>query len=185
MALWIVLAVLALLVLWLVAVYNGLVVRRNRVKNAWAQIDVQLKRRHDLVPNLVNAVKGYMQHERGVLEGVTRARQQAAAAPVGDVAARAQAESALSRSLSSLFAVAEGYPDLKADRNMLALQEELASTENRIAFARQFYNDSVLELNNARESFPGSLVANAFGFAPASSFALEDPGERAVPAVQF
>jgi LemA protein len=184
MASWIVIAVVALVLLWGIAAYNGLVGRRNRVRNAWAQIDVQLKRRHDLIPNLVNTVKGYMQHERGVLESVTEARQRAVAAG-GDVTARAAAESDLTRAVRSLFAVAEAYPDLKADRNALALQEEIASTENKIAFARQFYNDAVMELNTARESFPGSLIANAFGFQPAASFELTDDAERAVPQVQL
>lgn len=184
MAPWIVLAAVALVLLWVIAVYNGLVTKRNRVKNAWAQIDVQLKRRHDLIPNLVNTVKGYMQHERDVLESVTQARQRAVAAG-GDVAARAAAENDLTRAVHSLFAVAEAYPDLKADRNALALQEEIASTENKIAFARQFYNDAVMELNTARESFPGSLIANSFGFQPASSFELTGEAERAMPEVRF
>src|SRR5712692_3956164 len=139
----IVIAVVVLLLLLLaIGAYNGLVGKRNRVRNAWSQIDVQLKRRHDLIPNLVNAVKGYMQHESGVLESVTRARAAAIAAG-GDVAARAGAENALTQSLRSLFAVAEAYPDLKANQNMLALQEELVSTENRVGYARQFYNDAV------------------------------------------
>jgi LemA protein len=184
MALWIVIAAAVLVLLWTIAAYNGLVGKRNRVRNAWSQIDVQLKRRHDLIPNLVNTVKGYMQHERGVLEGVTEARQRAISAG-GDVTARAAAEGDLTRAVHSLFAVAEAYPDLKADRNALALQEELASTENKIAFARQFYNDSVMELNTARESFPASLIANAFGFQPAAPFELADAAERAVPQVQL
>lgn len=184
MALWILIAAVVLVLLWMIAVYNGLVGKRNRVRNAWAQIDVQLKRRHDLIPNLVNTVKGYMQHEKQVLEEVTEARQRAVAAGA-NVAARGAAEKELTRAVGSLFAVAEAYPQLRADRNVLALQEELASTENKIGFARQFYNDSVMEMNTARESFPASLVANAFGFQPAASFEISDPAERAVPQVQL
>jgi LemA protein len=184
MAPWIVVGVLVVAALYAIAVYNGLVARRNRVTNAWSQIDVQLKRRHDLIPNLVNTVKGYLQHEREVLENVTRARQQAIAAG-DDLAARAGAENALTQAMRSLFAVVEAYPALRANENMLALQEELSSTENRIAFARQFYSDSVLSYNNARESFPSNAFAGAFGFRPALPFALDDPAERAVPQVQF
>jgi LemA protein len=184
MALWIVLGVAVLLVVYAIAVYNRLVSRRNRVSNAWSQIDVQLKRRHDLIPNLVNAVRGYLQHEQQVLEQVTRARAQAIAA--GDnLPARAGAENELTRAVRSLFAVAEAYPALRAGENMMALQEELASTENRVAFARQFYGDSVLEYNTARESFPAAVFAGALGFRPALPFALDDPAERAVPQVQF
>jgi LemA protein len=184
MALWIVVIVIAVVVLSLATTFNGLVAKRNRVKNAWAQIDVQLQRRHDLVPNLVNAVKGYMSHEREVLEAVSQARQQAIAAGA-DVAARAEAENRLTGALRSLFAVAEAYPELKASQNVLALQEELASTENKIAFARQFYNDAVLAYNTARESFPANLAAGAMGFAPSPSFALDDPAARAVPEVKL
>jgi LemA protein len=184
MALWIVIIAAVLILLWAIVAYNHLIAKRNRVRNAWAQIDVQLKRRHDLIPNLVNTVKGYMQHERGVLESVTQARAQAIAAG-NDVAARAAAENDLTRAVRSLFAVAESYPDLKADRNALALQEELASTENKIAFARQFYNDAVMDFNTARETFPASLIANAFGFQPAASFELTGEEERAVPEVKF
>ena len=184
MELWIAIGVVVLVLLYLVGAYNGLVGKRNRVRNAWSQIDVQLKRRHDLIPNLVNTVKGYLQHERGVLEEVTRARQQAIAAG-GDVTGRAAAENDLTRAVRSLFAVAEAYPDLKANQNMLALQEELGSTENRVAYARQFYNDSVMEYNTARQTIPTSFFAGAFGFGPEELFQLEDPAERAVPRVQF
>ncbi|HTN72386.1 MAG TPA: LemA family protein [Methylomirabilota bacterium] len=184
MAFWIIIAAVVLVVFYAVATYNGLIAKRNRVRNAWAQIDVQLKRRHDLIPNLVNTVKGYLQHEREVLENVTRARQQAIAAG-SDVAARSAAESALSQAMRSLFAVAEAYPELKANQNMLALQEELGSTENKVAFARQFYNDSVLQYNTARETFPRNLFADSFGFAAEPLFALDEPAERAVPQVQF
>jgi LemA protein len=184
MSVWIVLTILVLLALYAVAIFNGLVTKRNRVKNAWAQIDVQLKRRHDLIPNVVNAVKGYLQHERDVLENVTRARQQAITAG-SDVTARAAAENLLTQAVRSLFAVAEAYPELKSNQNILALQEELGSTENKVAFARQFFNDSVMEYNTARESFPGNFFANTFNFAPESLFALEEAAERSVPTVQF
>ena len=180
---WIVIGLVVVLVLYLVATYNGLVGKRNRTRNGWSQIDVQLKRRHDLIPNLVNTVQGYLQHERQVLENVTRARQQAMSA--GGVAERAEAENMLTQAMRSLFAVAEAYPDLKANQNMLALQEELSSTENKVAFARQFYNDSVQEYNTARESFPTTIFAGLLDFQPAEMFALEDPGDRAVPQVQF
>ena len=164
--------------------YNGLVSLRNRVQNAWSQIDVQLKRRHDLVPNLVSAVKGIMAHEAGILERVTQARASAVSAG-NNVAARAQAENELTGAVRSLFAVAESYPALRSNENMLALQEELSSTENRIAFARQFYNDSVMEYNTAQQQFPAVLVASGLGFRRADSFALDDPAERAVPTVSF
>lgn len=167
-----------------VVIYNGLVGLRSRVQNAWSQIDVQLKRRHDLVPNLVNSVKGFMAHERDVLERVTQARASAISAG-NDVAARSQAENELTGAMRSLFAVAEAYPALRSNENMLALQEELSSTENRIAFAWQFYNDSVMEYNTARESFPASVVASGIGFGPEQLFELEAPAERAVPEVRF
>lgn len=184
MVLWIVLGVAVLLVFYLVLPFNGLVGKRNRADNAWSQIDVQLKRRHDLIPNLIGAVQGYMQHERGLLEQVTRARAAAIAAG-NDVSARASAESALTQSMRSLFAVAEAYPTLKADQNMLALQEELSSTENRVSFARQHYNDSVTEYNSAQQTFPTVLFARAFGFSPKTLFVLDDPAERVVPRVRF
>jgi len=184
MSFWIALTILLLLALYAISIFNGLVARRNRVKNAWAQIDVQLKRRHDLIPNLVSAVKGYLQHERDVLENVTQARQQTITAG-SDVTARAAAENMLTQAVRSLFAVAEAYPELKANQNMLALQEELSSTENKVAFARQFYNDAVMEYNTACEAFPGNFFANTFNFVPESLFALEDGAERAVPRVQF
>jgi LemA protein len=184
MALWIVLGIVAVVVIYAIAVYNGLVAKRHRVSNAWSQIDVQLKRRHDLIPNLVNAVRGYLQHEQEVLERVTLARQQAIAA--GDnLPARAGAENVLTQAVRGLFAVVEAYPRLRASENMLALQEELSSTENRVAFARQHYSDAVLAYNTARESFPAALFAGTFGFRPAVPFALEDPDERAVPQVRF
>ncbi|MCU0232351.1 MAG: LemA family protein, partial [Acidobacteria bacterium] len=168
----VVLVVLGLIAVFLVGLYNGLVRARNEVKNAWSQIDVQLKRRHDLIPNLVETVKGYAGHERGTLEAVVKARQQAIAAS-GDTAEAIKAENALSQTLRSLFAVAEAYPDLKANQNFLALQEELASTENKIGFARQYYNDSAMRYKNRIEVFPSNLFANAFGFAPEPFFQVE------------
>ena len=177
-----------------VALYNGLVRARNAWQNAFAQIDVQLKRRHDLVPNLVEVAKQYMKHERETLEAVIAARgsaanaQTTAAAAPGDPAAMQQlagAEAALGRSLGRLFALAEAYPDLKANQNMMQLSEELTSTENRIAFSRQAYNDAVMSYNNRRSSFPAVVLANMFSFAPAALFATEDPQEREAPKVQF
>jgi LemA protein len=158
--------------------------KRNRVENAWSQIDVQLKRRHDLIPNLVNAVKGYMEHERAVLERIVAARAGAIAAG-NDVAERAVAENSLTQSMRSLFAVAEAYPVLKADQNMRALQEELGSTENRIAFARQHYNDTVTEYNSAQQTFPAVLVSGVLGFRPKMLFMLDDPAHGAVPELRF
>jgi LemA protein len=184
MVIWIVLGIVVLLLLFLVLLFNGLVGKRNRADNAWSQIDVQLKRRHDLIPNLVSAVQGYMQHERALLEQVTRARSAAIAAG-NDVSARSTAENALTQSMRSLFAVAEAYPMLNADQNMLALQEELSSTENRVSFARQHYNDSVTEYNSAQQTFPTVLFARALGFSQRTLFVLDVPAERAVPQVRF
>jgi LemA protein len=192
---WITLGIVVALVVFAIAVYNRLVALRNRFKNAFAQIDVQLKRRYDLIPNLVESVKGYLQHERQTLEAVIRARgdavgaaQRAAAAP-GDPAAMrslAQAEGALGGALGRLLAVFEAYPDLKANQNVLALQEELTSTENKIAFARQAYNDSVMEYNTRRESFPDNFFTGVFGFAPAELLAAtESADERKAPKVSF
>jgi len=183
MEIWLAAGVAVLLSIYVVASFNRLVILRYRMRDAWSQIDVQLKRRHDLIPNLVNAVKGYMEHERSVLENVTRAREQAVAAGP-DINARAAAESALSAATGKFLAVVEAYPALRASENMLALQEELASTENRIAFARQFYNDSVLEYNATRGTFPRNLLAAPFGFPAAEMFALDDPGQRAAPQVR-
>jgi LemA protein len=192
---WIFAAVLVALVALGIAIYNRLVVLRNRFKNAFAQIDVQLKRRYDLIPNLVESVKGYLQHERATLEAVVQARagavdaaQRAAAAP-GDRAAMqglANAEGALGGALGRLLAVFEAYPDLKADRSILALQEELASTENRIAFSRQAYNDSAMQYNAQRESFPDNAFAGVFGFGAAELLqATESAAERSAPKVSF
>jgi len=180
----VVLVVLGLVAVFLVGLYNGLVRARNEVKNAWSQIDVQLKRRHDLIPNLVETVKGYAAHERGTLEAVVKARQQAIAAS-GNVAEAAKAENALSQTLRSLFAVAEAYPDLKANQNFLALQEELASTENKIGFARQYYNDSAMRFKNRVEVFPSNIFANMFGFAPEPFFQVETEAEKQPPQVKF
>jgi len=174
--------VVALLALYVIITYNGLVNLRNRIENAWAQIDVQLKRRYDLIPNLVNTVKGYATHEKGTFEAVTQARANAISAEgVGD---QAQAENMISGALKSLFAVAEAYPDLKANQNFLELQEELSGTEGRIAYARQFYNDAVLRLNTKIQSFPSNLLANAFGFKPREYFEADD-ASRGPVSVQF
>lgn len=165
----------AVLLIWFIAVFNSLVELRVRVQNAWSDIDVQLKRRHDLIPNLVGAVQGYMAHERSTLEAVTAARTRAVASSSESVANRAQAESALSGALSNLFAVAEQYPQLRAVESVQLLQEQLTSTENRIAFARQFYNDEVMKFNTVQATFPRNLFAGMFGFSPATMFAAEAP----------
>ncbi|MCC6178756.1 MAG: LemA family protein [Chloroflexi bacterium] len=183
-ALVVVAAIVAGIALFAISTYNGLVGLRNRVQNAWSQIDVQLKRRHDLVPNLLASVKGAMAHEREILERVTQARANAIAAG-SNVTARAAAENELTQAVRSLFAVAEAYPTIRANENVLALQEELSSTENRIAFSRQHYNDSVMEFNTAQQSFPAVLFAASLGFQPAASFQIEDAAERAVPNVAF
>jgi len=195
MGFWIFLGIIVALAVWAVAIYNGLVQLRNRFKNAFAQIDVQLKRRYDLIPNLVETAKGYIKHERETLEAVTKARNvalaaaQAAAANPGNPAAMqslGQAEGALTGVLGRLLAVSESYPDLKANQNMLALQEELSSTENKVAFSRQAYNDSVMEYNTKRESFPDTVFATMFGFGPAELLqATEAPEERKAPQVKF
>ena len=194
MGLWIFLAVIAAVVLWAIGIYNQLVNLRNAVKNAFAQIDVQLTRRYDLIPNLVEAVKGYMKHERETLEAVISARTRAvqslkSASEHPESAAAIQelssADSGLSAALGRLFALSEAYPDLKADRNMMQFQEELTSTENKVAFARQAFNDSVMRYNNARENFPNNLVANSFSFDAAAFLEIESEEKRAVPQVSF
>jgi LemA protein len=192
---WIVLAIVVAVIAWVVVIYNGLVALRNRFKNAFAQIDVQLKRRYDLIPNLVETARGYIKHERDTLEAVIKARNsamgaaQAAGANPGNPAAMlalGQAEGALTGVLGRMFALAESYPDLKANQNMLALQEELTSTENKVAFARQGYNDSVMEYNIKRESLPDSIFAGMFGFGPAELLqATESAEERKAPQVKF
>lgn len=171
------------IVLWVIAIYNALVRMRNEIENAWAQIDVQLKRRHDLIPNLVETVKGYAKHERETLEKVIQARNMAQSAP--NMAARAEAENMLTGALKSLFALAESYPDLKANQNFMALQEELTSTENKVAFARQFLNDRVLAYNTKIQSFPDNLVASNLGFTRREFFELKEPSEREAPRVAF
>lgn len=194
----IVLGVVLLIVLalaaWVAGLYNKLVDLRNRFKNAFAQIDVQLKRRYDLIPNLVETAKGYLKHERETLEAVTKARnialaasQSAAANPADANAVKGllSAESGLTGALSRLMVVSEQYPDLKANQNMLQLTEELTSTENKISFARQAYNDSVMTYNTAREVFPNVIFAGMFGFLPAELFKIDDPTERNAPKVQF
>lgn len=167
-----------------VSAYNGLVKSRNEVKNAWSSIEVQLKRRHDLIPNLVETVKGYAAHERGTLEAVVKARQQAVSF-TGGVEERAKVENLLTQSLRSLFAVAEAYPELKANQNFLKLQEEVAGTENKIGFARQYYNDATMRYKNRIEMFPSNVVAGMFNFQPEPFFQLEEPGEKAVPQIKF
>jgi LemA protein len=178
-----ILVVLVLIVVYLVALYNGLVQKRNRVDNAWAQIDVQLKRRRDLIPNLVETVKGYAAHERGTFEAVTQAR--AAAAGAQGPAQTAMAEGMLSQALGRLFAVAEAYPDLKANTNFLDLQTQLKDTEDKIAISRQVYNDTVLTYNNSIQVFPAVLLAGPFGFTRREFFEVEDAAEREVPVVSF
>jgi LemA protein len=188
------LAVIVVLALSAMGIYNSLVALRNRFKNAYAQIDVQLKRRYDLIPNLVETAKGYLKHEHETLEDVIKARNvaytasQAAAANPADGAAvkgLVSAEGGLTGALSRLMVVSEQYPDLKANQNMMQLTEELTSTENKIAFSRQAYNDSVMEYNTSRETFPNVVLAGMFGFLPAELFHVEDPAEKAAPKVSF
>ncbi len=177
--------IVLLLILMFVGTYNGLVRLRNQVKNAWAQIDVQLKRRHDLIPNLIQTVKGYMKHERETLLAVTNARNLAQKATGSGVGAQSKAESELSSALARLLVVVERYPDLKANQNFLALQEELTSTENKISFSRQYYNDSVLGLNNRTQMFPSNMIAGMTGFTAAEFFEVKVTEEREVPKVSF
>jgi LemA protein len=184
-ALWIVLGIIGLLLIFFVFTFNGLVRLRNQVKNAWAQIDVQLKRRHDLIPNLVDTVKGYRDFERATLEAVTKARTAAQQAIGQGVGAQAKAEGELSGALTRLLAVVERYPDLKANQNFLALQEQLTSTENKISFSRQFYNDSVLNFNNKIQMFPSNVVASMTGFKQGEFFEVKAEAEREVPKVSF
>jgi LemA protein len=194
MALIVTLAVVVVLALWGVSIYNRLVAARNAFKNAFAQIDVQLTRRYDLIPNLVETAKAYLKHERETLEAVINARNtavaglKAAAADPGSAAALTQlsgAEAGLSGALGRLFALAEAYPDLKANTTMMQLSEELTSTENRVAFARQAFNDAVMNYNNAREIFPNSLIAGSFGFQPAKMLDAPAPEKREPPRVSF
>ncbi|MHC4754495.1 MAG: LemA family protein, partial [Planctomycetota bacterium] len=167
----VILAILGLLLIFIIGVYNSLIRLRNQVDNAWSQIDVQLKRRHDLIPNLIETAKGYMQHERGTFEAITKARAQAMGAKT--VGEASQAEGALGEALSKFMLVVENYPDLKANQNFLALQEELTSTENKISFARQSYNDQVLFFNNKIQMFPSNIVAGMFSFTKRDFFEIE------------
>ena len=183
---WLLIVVIVLVVLlglWAVLLYNGLVRKRNRVDNSWAQVEVQLKRRHDLVPNLVETVKGYAAHERGTFDSVTQAR--AAATSASGPAAAGAAEGILSQALGKLFAVAEAYPELKASQNFLDLQSQLRDTEDKVAVSRQVYNDTVLTYNNAIQVFPAVLVAGALGFKQREFFEVEDAEDREPPAVSF
>jgi len=182
-ALLVVLGILGLLVLFLIGIYNSLVSSRNQVDNAWAQIDVQLKRRHDLIPNLVETAKGYMKHERETFETITKARSAAMGAKT--VSETAQAEGQLADALSKFMLVVENYPELKANQNFLALQEELTGTENKIAFSRQNYNDQVLFYNNRIQMFPSNIVAGMFAFTKRDFFQVENAQEREVPKVTF
>src|SRR3954470_11535595 len=186
--------VAVLLIVFIIGAYNSLVTLRNRYKNAYSQIDVQLKRRYDLIPNLVETAKGYLAHERGTLEAVIAARNTAvtantrAAENPGDTSAMKEissAETALSGAMGRLFALAESYPDLKANTTMLSLMEELTSTENKVSFARQAYNDSVMAYNTRREVFPNKIIANTFNFAAAEPFVIENPEQKEAPKVAF
>ena len=175
--------VLVLLFFFVIGIYNSLVRLRNQVDNSWSQIDVQLKRRHDLIPNLVETAKGYMKHERETFEAITQARAQAMGAK--SVSEASKAEGALGEALSKFMLVVENYPDLKANQNFLSVQEELSSTENRIAFARQNYNDQVLSFNNKIQMFPSNIVAGMFAFGKRDFFEIEVAAEREVPKVSF
>jgi LemA protein len=179
---WIIIGIIVVIALYLTFAYNSLVRMRNSVENAWRQIDVQLKRRHDLIPNLAEAVKGYMQFERDTLTQVVEARNRAVAAPNQE--ARIQAENQITAGLGRLLAIMENYPQLKSDQNVLQLQEQLTTTENQIAFARQAYNDSVLELNNRIETFPTNIIATNFGFHPADYFTAP-PEDQVLPKVDL
>lgn len=188
----VIVAVLVLPVLFVIGLYNGLVQLRNRYKNAFAQIDVQLKRRHDLIPNLVESVKAFMQHERETLEAVIQARnaasaarEQAAAGDASSIHQLASAEAGLGGALGRLFALSESYPELRSNQNMLQLQEELTSTESKVAFSRQAYNDAVMHFNNKLEMFPSNIVAGMFNFVPATSFEVSDDSERGSVSVKF
>jgi len=179
----IILGLIVGVILWVIGMFNALVRLRNQVKNAWAQIDVQLKRRHDLIPNLVETAKGYMKHERDTLQNITEARSRAMGAEtIGD---KIKTEGALTDAMGKFFVVVENYPDLKANQNFLAVQEELSTTENRIAFARQGYNDQVLFYNNKIQMFPSSIIAGMFNFRAEEFFQVDVAAEREVPKVDF
>jgi LemA protein len=184
-ATWILLAVIVAAVVWAIALYNRLVRQRQMAREGWSGIDVQLKRRSDLIPNLVETVKGYATHEKATLEKVIELRSIASAVPAGDVAGRAKAEGALSAALGRLFALAESYPDLKASANFLELQGAVERTENDLQMARRYYNGAARDLNVAVESFPGNLIAGRFGFSTMPFFEIEDPADRQVPKVSF
>jgi LemA protein len=183
MIIFVLLGFVLILLIWIVGMYNKLVRLRNQVKNAWSQIDVQLKRRHDLIPNLVETAKGYMKHERETFEAITKARNLAVQA--NTVAEKGKAEGQLNDALSRLLLVVENYPDLKANQNFLALQEELTTTENKVSFSRQFYNDQVLLFNTKIESVPTNIIAGMFNFKQAEFFEIEEPKEREAPKVKF
>ncbi|HOW36607.1 MAG TPA: LemA family protein [Candidatus Omnitrophota bacterium] len=183
MTLVIILGVIVFLALWFVGVYNRIIGLKQNVENGWSQIDVQLKRRHDLIPNLIEVAKGYIAHERGTLEAVVKARQQAVDA--SGLKDKQQAENFLSQTLRSLFAVVENYPNLKADQHMLKLQEELTSTENKIAFARQYYNDEAARFNTTVQTIPNNIVAGMAGFKSYEFFEIEDKAQKEPPAVKF
>jgi LemA protein len=185
MTFWIIVAVVAAIALYVIFLYNRLVRTRQMSEEAWSGIDVQLKRRSDLIPNLVDTVKGYAAHERGVFEEVTELRNQARAAPPGDVAGRAKIEGALSMALGRLLAVAEAYPDLKANQNFLELQRELSTLESEIQMARRYYNGAVRNLNTMVQAFPSNLVASQFSFEEREYFEIEEPSDRGVPKVSF
>jgi LemA protein len=184
-AVYVIAGIIVVLCIFFIFAYNGLVRLRNQVKNAWAQIDVQLKRRHDLIPNLVETVKGYMKFERDTLEAVTKARTTAQQAIGSGVGAQAKAEGELSSALTRLLAVVENYPDLKANKSFLDLQEQLTSTENKISFSRQFFNDSVLSYNNQTQMFPSNIVAGMTGFKQSEFFEVKAEAEREAPKVSF
>ena len=179
----IILSVVAVIILWIIAVFNSIIRLKNRVKEAWADIDVQLKRRYDLIPNLVEAVKGYMEHESSVFEKVTEARTKAMGAT--GTAQKAEAENILSGALKTLFAVSENYPQLRASENFLKLQEELSDTENKIQAARRFYNTNAMDFNTKQETFPSNVIASAFGFQKSEFFELAEAAEREAPKVKF
>jgi len=183
---YVIIAIVVVVVLFVVFAFNGLVRRRNRTQEAWSQIDVELKRRHDLIPNLVETVKGYAAHERGTFEAVTNARAAAVnAGASGDPAKVGQAENVLTGALKSLFSVAEAYPDLKASQNFSKLQEEITATEDKIEFARRYYNTSVRDYNTAIQTFPRNVMAGMLGFKAMTYFEIEEPGEREAPQVKF
>ena len=181
--LWIILIILAVVAVFVVGIYNGLIQFRNRCNNSWAQVDVQLRRRYDLIPNLVETVKGYAQHEKETFQKVTDARAQALNA--GTVQDQGQAENMLTGALKSLFAISENYPELKANQNFMMLQEELAGTESKIAYARQFYNDTVMKFNTKQQVFPSNIIANMFNFQEKEYFEIEEPEAKEPVKVKF